>query len=132
MVSNTLVLGKMKTSTRPRDWTAEEIKRYGGPPPAYKDPNAHPTVGVDVPLLPAPTSVDADTGAVQVGGVGIQQFRYVDPDGRLLGLDYDATQPPPKFPPTRSAFWRRSTVPNSRPSTSGRSRETATPSPAPT
>jgi len=72
MVSNSVVMGKMKTTSRARDWTAEEIARYTKPPLAYKNPNAHPTIGEDVPALPA------------AGG----QFRYVDPDGRLLGLDY--------------------------------------------
>jgi hypothetical protein len=72
MVSNSVVMGKMKTTTRPRDWTPEEIERYTKPPPSYKNPNAYPTIGEDVPpLTPA-------------GG----QFRFVDPDGRLLGLDY--------------------------------------------
>jgi hypothetical protein len=72
MVSNSVVMGKMKTTTRGRDWTPEEIERYTKPPPAYKNPNAYPNVGEDVPPLPA------------AGG----QFRFVDPDGRLLGLDY--------------------------------------------
>jgi RNA polymerase sigma factor (sigma-70 family) len=43
-------------------------------PLAYKKRNAHPDIGVDVPSLP-------DRG-------GLGQYRYVDPDGRLLGLDY--------------------------------------------
>jgi hypothetical protein len=72
MVSNAVVMGKMKTITRARDWTPEEIKRYNKPPPSYKNPNAYPTIGEDVPVLPP------------AGG----QFRFVDPDGRLLGLDY--------------------------------------------
>ncbi len=72
MVSNSVVMGKMKFTTRPRDWTADEIKRYTRPPLAYKNPNAHPEIGEDVPPLPA------------AGG----QFRFVDPEGRLLGLDY--------------------------------------------
>jgi hypothetical protein len=72
MVSNAVVMGKMKTTTRPRDWTPEEIARYTKPPLAYKNPNAHPDIGEDVPPLP--------------DGLGRQ--RYVDPDGRLLGLDY--------------------------------------------
>lgn len=74
MVSNSLVMGKMKTTSKPRDWTTEEIKRYSKPPLAYKNPNAHPDIGEDVPSLPAAT--------------GLTPFRYVDPDGRLLGLDY--------------------------------------------
>jgi hypothetical protein len=72
MVSNSVVMGKMKTITKPRDWTPAEIARYTKAPLAYKNPNAHPDVGEDVPALPA------------AGG----QFRFVDPDGRLLGLDY--------------------------------------------
>jgi hypothetical protein len=74
MVSNSLVMGKMKTSTRPRNWTKEEIARYSRPPLAYKNPNAHADIGEDVPALPA--------------APGLAPFRYVDPDGRLLGLDY--------------------------------------------
>jgi hypothetical protein len=72
MVSNSVVMGKMKTTTKPRDWTPGEILRYTKAPLAYKNPNAHPNVGEDVPALPT------------AGG----QFRFVDPDGRLLGLDY--------------------------------------------
>jgi len=72
MVSNSVVMGTIKSTTRPRDWTAEEIGRYTKPPPSYRDPNAHPKIGVDVPTLP------------DAGG----KFRFVDPDGRLLGLDY--------------------------------------------
>src|SRR5262249_44852171 len=72
MVSNSIVMGTMKTTTHPRDWTAEEIARYTKPPPSYRDPNAHPKLGEDVPTLP------------DAGG----KFRFVDPDGRLLGLDY--------------------------------------------
>jgi hypothetical protein len=72
MVSNSLVKGKIKAITRARDWTAEEITR-SLKPLAYKNPNAHAGIGEDVPSFPA----------------GPNQFRYVDPDGRLLGLDYD-------------------------------------------
>jgi hypothetical protein len=72
MVSTSVVMGKMKTSTRARNWTPQEIKRYAKAPPSYKNPNAYPTIGEDVPPLPA------------AGG----SFRFVDPDGRLLGLDY--------------------------------------------
>ncbi|QJW92510.1 hypothetical protein [Frigoriglobus tundricola] len=74
MVSNAAVMGKMTTTSRPRDWRADEIERYNRGPLAYKSPNEHPDVGVDVPRLPAPG--------------GLQKFRYVDPNGRLLGLDY--------------------------------------------
>jgi hypothetical protein len=72
MVSNSVVMGKMKTATRARDWTRAEIERYSKPPPSYKNPNAYPTIGEDVPPLTA------------AGG----DFRFVDPKGRLLGLDY--------------------------------------------
>ena len=73
MVSNSVVMGKMKTTTKPRNWTPEEIERYTKAPPSYKNPNAYPTIGVDVPALPAGEPTPS---------------RYVDPDGRLLGLDY--------------------------------------------
>jgi hypothetical protein len=72
MVSNSVVMGKIKATTRPRDWTVEEIERYTKPPPSYKNPNAYPEIGEDVPALP-------DGGG---------KFRFVDPGGRLLGLDY--------------------------------------------
>jgi hypothetical protein len=72
MVSTSVVMGKMKATTRARDWTKEEIERYTKSPPAYKNPNAHPDIGEDVPAIPA-----------ELG-----QLRFVDPDGRLLGLDY--------------------------------------------
>ena len=72
MVSNSVVMGKMRVATRPRDWTPVEIKRYSKAPPSYKNPNAHADIGEDVPALPA------------AGG----QFRFVDPEGHLLGLDY--------------------------------------------
>jgi hypothetical protein len=72
MVSNSVVMGKMKTTTRARDWTRAEIERYTRPPPSYKNPNAYPEIGEDVPPLTA------------AGG----DFRFVDPKGRLLGLDY--------------------------------------------
>jgi hypothetical protein len=72
MVSNSVVMGKIKSTTRPRDWTTAEIQRYTKPPPSYKNPNAYPTIGEDVPPLPA----------------ALGQLRFVDPDGRLLGLDY--------------------------------------------
>jgi hypothetical protein len=72
MVSNSVVMGTMKTTTRARDWTRAEIERYTQPPPSYKNPNAYPNIGEDVPPLSA------------AGG----DFRFVDPKGRLLGLDY--------------------------------------------
>jgi hypothetical protein len=72
IVSNTAVLGEMKVKTRARDWTAEEIARYGKPPPNYTSPNVHLEVGEDVPAIP------------EGGG----KLRYVEPEGRLLGLEY--------------------------------------------
>ena len=51
MVSNSLVMGQMNVTTRPRNWTAEEIDRYSKPPPKYTAANAHPGVGEDVPPL---------------------------------------------------------------------------------
>ena len=72
MVSNAVVMGKMKTSTKPRDWTPEEYAKYNGPPLAYKNPNGFPDIGVDVPPQKN----------------GASHTRFVDPDGRLLGLDY--------------------------------------------
>lgn len=72
LVSNSTVMGKMKGTTRARDWTRREIEIYGKVPPSYKNPNAHPDIGEDVPPL----------------AEGLGHWRYVDPDGRLLGLDY--------------------------------------------
>jgi hypothetical protein len=71
-VSNSVVLGVMKLTTLARDWTPEEIERYGKPPPAYLSPNAHPTLGEDVPSLNG----------------WAWKARFVEPDGRLLGLEY--------------------------------------------
>jgi hypothetical protein len=70
MVSNSVVMGKMKGTTHPRDWTAKEIALYTKPPPNYKVPNAHNDVGEDLPVLE------------NVGR------RYVEPEGRLLGVDF--------------------------------------------
>lgn len=72
MVSNSVVMGVMKVTTVARDWTPDEIDRYGKPPPAYLAPNLHPTLGEDVPPLNG----------------WPWKNRYVEPDGRLLGLDY--------------------------------------------
>ncbi len=74
MVSNSVVLGKMKTISKARDWTAEEIARYAKGPLAYKNVNGYPDVGEDVPALTAHPQMLVS--------------RYVSPDGRLLGLDY--------------------------------------------
>jgi hypothetical protein len=74
MVSNSVAMGKAKAHGVARDWTPQEIARYTKPPLAYKNPNAHPDIGTDVPALPEAR--------------GLNQQRYVDPDGPLLGLDY--------------------------------------------
>src|SRR5262249_55697549 len=71
-VSNWVVRGRVRVPPRARAGTRQEPQPPPNPPPSYKNPNPHPDVGVDVPPLPA------------AGG----QFRYVDPKGRLLGLDY--------------------------------------------
>lgn len=72
MVSNSAVMGEMKVTTRARDWTPDEIDNYGKAPPAYLSPNLHATLGEDVPPH---------------NGWGIKH-RYVEPEGRLLGLEY--------------------------------------------
>ena len=72
MVSNSLVMGKMRVITRPRDWTPEEFVKWGKEPPAYRNPNAFPSIGENVPPLPN----------------GPNPRRYVDPEGSLLGLDF--------------------------------------------
>ena len=74
MVSNSVVMGKMKTISKARDWTTEEIARYAKGPLAYKNVNGHPDVGVDVPALTAHPQMLVS--------------RYVNPEGRLLGIDY--------------------------------------------
>jgi hypothetical protein len=73
MVSNSAVMGVMKVTTIARDWTPEEIGNYGKPPPAYLAPNYHPaTLGEDVPALNG----------------WPWKNRFVEPEGRLLGLEY--------------------------------------------
>ncbi len=72
MVSNSVVMGKMRVITRPRDWTPEEFVKWGKEPPAYRNPNAFPSIGEDLPPLPN----------------GPNPRRYVDPEGSLLGLDF--------------------------------------------
>ena len=72
MVSNALVMGKMRVVTRPRDWTPEEFAKWGKDPPAYRNPNAFPSIGEDVPTVRN----------------GPNPRRYVDPEGSLLGLDF--------------------------------------------
>jgi hypothetical protein len=74
MVSNSVVMGKMKTVSKARDWTAAEISRYTKGPLAYKNVNGYPDVGEDVPALTAHPQMLVS--------------RYVNPEGRLLGLDY--------------------------------------------
>jgi hypothetical protein len=74
MVSNSVVLGKMRTISKARDWTTEESARYAKGPLAYKNVNGYPDVGEDVPALTAHPQMLVS--------------RYVNPEGRLLGLDY--------------------------------------------
>jgi hypothetical protein len=74
LVSNAVVMGKMKTSTKPRDWSTEEIAWYEKGPLAYKNVNGFPDVGEDVPPLVAHPQMLVS--------------RYVSPEGRLVGLDY--------------------------------------------
>ena len=53
MVSNAVVMGKMKTSTKPRDWTAEEITRCSKAAACpTRTRTVSPTIGEDVPSLP--------------------------------------------------------------------------------
>jgi predicted Zn finger-like uncharacterized protein len=73
-VSNTATVGMMNKRTRARNWTKEEIARLTQPPPNYSSPNAHPDVGQDTPFA----------GDTSGGG----SWRYVEPKGLLLGLDY--------------------------------------------
>jgi serine/threonine protein kinase len=49
------------------------IANPGTSKPNYMTPNVHPTVGEDLPPLPAG---------------GLRDLRFVEPDGRLLGLEY--------------------------------------------
>jgi hypothetical protein len=73
IVSNSAVMGAMKVTSCARDWTAEEIDRFGKSPPAYLTPNlVQATVGEDVPSLNG----------------WLFKNRFVEPEGRLLGLDY--------------------------------------------
>ena len=74
MVSNSVVMGKMKTISKARDWATEEIARYAKGPLAYKNVNGYPDVGEDVPALTAHPQMLVS--------------RYVSREGRLLGLDY--------------------------------------------
>ena len=74
MVSNSVVMGKMKTISKARDWSTDEIARYAKGPLAYKNVNGYPDVGEDVPTLTAHPQMRVS--------------RYVNPEGRLLGLDY--------------------------------------------
>lgn len=73
MVSNTAVMGVMKVTTVPRDWTLDEQNNYGRPPLAYLAPNYQPeTVGQDVPALSG----------------WPWKNRWLDPESRLLGVDF--------------------------------------------
>jgi hypothetical protein len=70
-------MGVMKVTSQARDWTAEELDRYGKPPPAFRSPNLQPaTLGEDVPSLNG----------------WPWKNRYVEPEGRLLGLEYHMGQ----------------------------------------
>jgi hypothetical protein len=82
MVSNSVVMGKIQTISKARDWTAAEIARYAKGPLAYKNVNGHPDVGEDVPALTAHPQMLVS--------------RYVNPEGRLLGLDYSVGSFPRK------------------------------------
>lgn len=73
-VSNSTTIGGMQARTRPRNWTEEELARFTQPPPNYANADAHPSVGRD-------TEFAGDT----TGGV---PRRYVEPNGKLLGLDW--------------------------------------------
>jgi hypothetical protein len=64
----------VKTISKARDWTTEEIARYAKGPLAYKNVNGCPAFGEDVPALTAHPQMLVS--------------RYVSPEGRLLGLDY--------------------------------------------
>lgn len=72
-VSNSAVMGTMPKLTPVRHWTADELKMLSSPPPNYTNPNAHPQVGLDTKLV-----------GTEGGGV----FRYVEPNGKLLGVDF--------------------------------------------
>lgn len=74
MVSNAVVMGKMKSISNARNWSADEIARFVKGPLAYKNVNGHPEVGDDVPPLTAHPQMLVS--------------RYVNPEGPLLGLDY--------------------------------------------
>jgi hypothetical protein len=73
-VSTSVTMGVMPVTTKARNWTQEEIDRYTKDPPNSTNPNAHPTVGEDTAFLG-----DAKNGV---------KLRYVEPKGRLLGLEY--------------------------------------------
>jgi hypothetical protein len=73
-VSNSTVIGTMTKLTRARNWTREELGRFTQPPPNYANANAHPNVGRD-------TEIAGD------GSGGMPQ-RYVEPGGRLLGVEF--------------------------------------------
>lgn len=73
-VSNSTFMGTFDETKRslPRGWTNEEADRLSKPPPAYATPNM--TDGTD-------TKFAGDT-------TGGGSFRYVDPKGHLIGVNY--------------------------------------------
>jgi hypothetical protein len=73
-VSNSVIMGAVPNLTKARNWTQEEIDRYTKDPPNYLAYNQHAGVGQDTPF---------------VGDKGMSTHRYVEPNGHLLGLDYD-------------------------------------------
>ena len=73
-VSNSFIRGKVASTTPARDWRPEEAEMLASPPPAYSSPGDHPDVGEDTEFA----------GDVSGGG----SFRYVEPEGHLLGVDY--------------------------------------------
>ncbi len=73
-VSNSFVRGQVPSLTPARNWTAAEVALLKSPPPNYTNANAHPGVGTDTVFV-------GDT----TGGA---EFRYVEPGGALLGVEY--------------------------------------------
>ena len=73
-VSNSFVRGRITSTTPVRDWRPEEAEMLANPPPSYSDPGAVPEVGED-------TEFAGDT-------TGGGSFRYVEPGGHVIGVDY--------------------------------------------
>jgi hypothetical protein len=72
-VSNSFVVGTMPNTTHARNWTDEEARLLSEPPPAYANAGAYPDVGEDTRFA----------GSDQGGS-----FRFVDPEGALIGVEY--------------------------------------------